>query len=88
MIIPGVRNYLDYPHVASLACPKPMLFMNGTKDKLFPVQGVKDAYAEMRRVWQSQGADELLQTRLVESPHYFGRAMQQEAIAFLNGVFR
>ena len=88
MIIPGVRNYLDYPHVASLACPKPMLFMNGTKDKLFPVQGVKDAYAEMRRVWQSQGADELLQTCLVESPHYFGRAMQQEAIAFLNGVFR
>lgn len=88
MIIPGVRNYLDYPHVASLACPKPMLFMNGTKDKLFPVQGVKDAYAEMHRVWQSQGADELLQTRLVESPHYFDRAMQQEAIAFLNGVFR
>ena len=88
MIIPGVRNYLDYPHVASLACPKPMLFMNGTKDKLFPVQGVKDAYAEMRRVWQSQGADELLQTCLVESPHYFGRAMQQKAIAFLNGVFR
>lgn len=88
MIIPGVRNYLDYPHVASLACPKPMLFMNGTKDKLFPVQGVEDAYAEMRRVWQSQGADRLLQTRLVESPHYFGRAMQQEAIAFLNGVFR
>lgn len=87
MIIPGVRNYLDYPHVASLACPKPMLFMNGTKDKLFPVQGVEEAYAEMRRVWHDCGADEQLVTRLVESPHYFGEAMQQEAIAFLRSVF-
>lgn len=39
--IPGLRQYLDYPHIASLACPKPMLFINGTKDKLFPVPGVK-----------------------------------------------
>ncbi|EKC75842.1 Saccharopine dehydrogenase, partial [human gut metagenome] len=37
--IPGLRQYLDYPHIASLACPKPMLFINGTKDKLFPVPG-------------------------------------------------
>lgn len=38
---PGLRQYLDYPHIASLACPKPMLFINGTKDKLFPVPGVR-----------------------------------------------
>lgn len=88
MIIPGVRNYLDYPHVASLACPKPMLFLNGNKDKLFPVQGVEDAYAEMRRVWQSQGADKQLTTRIVDSPHYFGMAMQEEALKFLNQVFK
>ena len=88
MIIPGVRNYLDYPHVASLACPKPMLFINGTQDKLFPTQGVEEAYAEMRRVWQSQGANEQLRTRLIESSHYFGEAMQQEAIEFLNEVFK
>lgn len=88
MIIPGLRNYLDYPHVASLACPKPMLFMNGTKDKLFPVQGVEDAYAAMRCVWHAQKADSQLVTRFVDSPHYFGKAMQDEAIMFLNRVFK
>ena len=62
--IPGLRQYLDYPHIASLACPKPMLFINGTKDKLFPVPGVKDAFAEMHKVWKSQGADNLLDTEL------------------------
>ena len=35
MIIPGIRNWMDYPHVASIACPKPMLFINGLRDKLF-----------------------------------------------------
>lgn len=62
--IPGLRQYLDYPHIASLACPKPMLFINGTKDKLFPEPGVKDAFAEMHKVWKSQGADNLLDTEL------------------------
>ncbi len=28
MIIPGIRNQMDYPHVASIACTKPMLFIN------------------------------------------------------------
>lgn len=35
-LIPGIRRYMDYPHIASIACPKPMLFINGSKDKLFP----------------------------------------------------
>ena len=29
MTHPGLSRYLDYPDVASLACPKPMLFYNG-----------------------------------------------------------
>lgn len=29
-------------------------FYNGTQDKLFPVGDVKDAYAEMRKVWHSR----------------------------------
>lgn len=45
---------MDYPHVASIACPKPMLFTNGKKDKLFPVEGVEAAYDTMRKVWDSQ----------------------------------
>ena len=50
MLIPNLRRYLDYPHTASIACPKPALFFNGSKDKLFPIEGVKDAYQTMRTV--------------------------------------
>ena len=82
--IPGLRQYLDYPHIASLACPKPMLFINGIKDKLFPVHGVKDAFAEMHKVWKSQGADNLLDTELWNIPHSCGLKAQEKMLEFLD----
>ena len=82
--IPGLRQYLDYPHIASLACPKPMLFINGTKDKLFPVPGVKDAFVEMHKVWKSQGADNLLDTELWNIPHSCGLKAQEKMLEFLD----
>lgn len=82
--IPALRQYLDYPHIASLACPKPMLFINGTKDKLFPVPGVKDAFAEMHKVWKSQGADNLLDTELWKIPHSCGLKAQEKMLEFLD----
>ena len=84
MLIPGIRNLMDYPHVASLACPKPMLFYNGDKDKLFPVPGVQNAYREMREVWHEQGADNKLITRIWQEKHFFNRAMQEEVKLFFN----
>ena len=87
MMVPNLRNYLDYPDVATIACPKPMLFFNGEKDTLFPVPGVKAAYAKMRAVWESQGAGDKLVTKLWPVPHEFNQEMQAEAFAWLDRVF-
>jgi len=80
--IPALRQYLDYPHIASLACPKPMLFINGTQDKLFPIPGVKDAFAEMHKVWKSQNADNNLDTELWDIPHSCGIKAQEKTLEF------
>ena len=82
MIVPGLRRWLDYPHVASIACPKPTLFFNGSRDKLFPVSGVKDAYGTMRRVWGDNGASDRLVTKLWDEQHFFNRDMQREVLEF------
>lgn len=82
MLVPGLRRYLDYPHVASIACPKPTLFFNGTRDKLFPVAGVEDAYRTMRQVWDGQGSSDRLVTRLWNEQHFFNREMQREVLEF------
>ena len=84
MLVPTLRRYMDYPHVAALACPKPTLFFNGTRDKLFPVSGVEDAYHHLHEVWRSQGAEQQLTTRLWDEKHFFNRAMQQEVIHFFD----
>lgn len=84
MLIPALRRYLDYPHVASIACPKPTLFFNGTRDKLFPIEGVRDAYREMEAVWQSQGASDRLVTKLWDEKHFFNKKMQKETLEFFD----
>lgn len=84
MLIPALRRYLDYPHVASIACPKPTLFFNGTHDKLFPIEGVRDAYREMEAVWQSQGASDHLVTKLWDEKHFFNKEMQKETLEFFD----
>lgn len=84
MLIPNLRRYLDYPHTASIACPKPTLFFNGTQDKLFPVEGVRDAYATMQSVWESQHATDRLVTQIWEEKHFFNKAMQKEILFFFN----
>lgn len=84
MLIPGLRNQLDYPHVASIACPKPMLLINGKKDKLFPVEGVNDAFNIMHHVWKSQGAEEALVTTWYDLPHFCSKEIQLQLLQFFN----
>ena len=80
--LPGLRRWLDYPHVASIACPKPMLFINGSQDKLFPVAGVKKAFQTMHDVWESQGVGDRIETELWEMPHSCGLRSQQRVLLF------
>lgn len=82
--LPGLRRWLDYPHVASLACPRAMLFISGRQDKLFAVEGVEQAFATMHNVWQSQQADAQLQTEFWDIPHSCGLAVQQRVLEFLD----
>ena len=82
--IPLLRQYMDYPHIASIACPKPMLFISGRQDKLFPVEGVERAFSIMHDVWRSQKADDMLQTELWDMPHECNKEVQERILHFLD----
>ncbi|RPI06117.1 MAG: hydrolase [Ignavibacteriae bacterium] len=85
---PNLANFLDYPDVASLACPKPTLVYNGDQDKLFPVPVVQEAYSKMHRIWESQHADSSLVTKFWHAGHVFNREMQDEAFQWLDKNFK
>lgn len=82
--LPGIRRYLDYPHIASIACPKPMFFLNGQYDNLFPVPGVEDAFNTMQEVWKSQSVSERLRTEIWSMPHDCGPKVQEAMLDFFN----
>jgi len=79
----GVGNFLDYPDVAGIACPKPMMFLCGRRDALFPVAAIEEALDKMRRVWESQPGGAKLKTRRYDAPHEFNATMPDEASASL-----
>jgi len=88
MIHPGLFNFLDFPDVASVACPKPMMFQSGKQDKLFPLPVIEEAYAKMRAVWESRQAGDKLETRLYDVPHLFDQRMQDDAFEWLDRQFK
>lgn len=80
----GVRNYMDYPHIASLACPNAMLFVNGETDKLFKPHAVRESFDIMRKVWYSQGVGDNLETYLLPMGHEMPRNVQKMCLDFLD----
>lgn len=89
MLHPGLVNYMDYPDVASLAAPKPMLFYNGSDDKLFPQESVQSAYQSLHKVWQSQHADNKLETKIWPGKtHEFVQEEQEAVYEWLDKQFK
>jgi hypothetical protein len=66
-----------------------MLFFNGELDPGFPVGPVREAYAKMRRVWDSQQAGANLVTKIWPGLGLvFHREMQTEAFNWLDQWLR
>lgn len=86
--IPGLRNWLDYPDIASLVAPRYMLFIAGKKDKLFPVPGVEKAFSIMHDVWKGWGADGKLQTLLLDQGHECNKENQRVMLEFLDKALK
>ena len=82
-VVPGLYRHLDYPDVASIAMPRPLLLMSGSKDGLFNLDGVKASFAKLNACYAKAGVPDRCRTRLYDSPHQFNDEMQAEAWAWL-----
>lgn len=80
----GLRNYLDYPHIASIACPNALMLVNGETDKLFKPHAVRKCYDIIRRVYESQGAADKFESHLLPMGHEMPRSVQLSTLDFFN----
>jgi dienelactone hydrolase len=86
MLHPHLVRYLDYPDVAALAAPKPMLFYAGEHDVLFPMASAQSAFAKMHAVWFAFDAEKQLQTRIWPLGHVFLKEQQDAAFDWLDAT--
>lgn len=83
MLMPGLYQHLDYPDVASLAMPRALMVINGSKDGLFELEGVRHCFSKLENCYRKAGVPEQLRTRLYDTPHEFNVEMQAEAWGWL-----
>ena len=77
--IPCLYRYLDLPDLAALIAPRSVFVINGSKDGLFPPEGVDKAHRKIEACFRKAGAAEHQRCRVYDAPHQFNRAMQAEA---------
>jgi len=81
--ISGLYRYMDLPHLAALVAPRSLLVINGSRDALFALDGVKAAFDTIGRCYAKAGVPERQRCRLYDAPHEFNVDMQAEAWEWL-----
>ncbi|MCA9183999.1 MAG: acetylxylan esterase [Pirellulaceae bacterium] len=74
----------DFPTVAALVAPRPLLISNTDKDDIFPLDGVYDVYVKTRRIYQLYGAADKLGLHICEGPHKDTQQLRVHAFQWMN----
>ncbi len=85
--IPGLARVLDWPDVAGLHAPHPLLVMQGSQDALFSLNGYQKAAERLRAIYAKAGSPGNLDIRLFDLPHVFSPEMQRQAWSFFDTAF-
>lgn len=81
--INGLYRYLDMPDLAALIAPRAVLVINGSQDRLFPLDGVQAAFGKIARCYEKARVPDRQRCRLFDAPHEFNLDMQAEAWEWL-----
>ena len=93
MRIQQMRDRMDFGDIGSYLCPKPMLFMSGTSDRLFPVGRVQIAFKKLQDHYSDYNRNariqieppfEPLQTVFFDGGHHCGKEVQSFITDFLD----
>jgi len=74
----------DFPQVAALIAPRPLLIQNTDKDPIFPLEGVMRIHAKVRKLYALHGAADKFGVALTEGPHKDTQELQVSALTWLN----
>lgn len=54
--IPNARRYFEMADLAALIAPRPLIVVAGKDDKIFPIDGVREAFETVKAIYATAGA--------------------------------
>jgi len=74
----------DYPQLAALVAPRPLLLVNTDSDTIFPLDGVMRTHAHLKRIYQLLGASTNLGLVIGPGPHKDTQDLQVPVFRWFN----
>jgi dienelactone hydrolase len=74
----------DFPQLAALLAPRPLLIANSDKDGIFPLDGVVRLHEKVRRIYGLHGAEKNLGLLITEGPHSDTQDLQVPVFRWFN----
>ncbi len=74
----------DFPQLAALLAPRPLLIANSDKDTIFPLEGVVRLHDKVRRIYRLHGAEKNLGLLITEGPHSDTQALPVPVFRWFN----
>lgn len=74
----------DFPQVAALIAPRPLLIANTDRDPIFPLTGVMDVHDKVRQVYQRLGATDRLGLTISPGGHADSQELQVAAFRWFD----
>ncbi len=69
--IPGLLEQAEMADVLGLFAPRPVVIVAGREDRIFPIDGVMEAYAQLKRIYEAAGAGDRCELVVGEGGHRF-----------------
>jgi hypothetical protein len=83
LYIPNLRKYFEFGEIAGLAAPKPLVVVQGKRDPIFPIKGMRTAAKRIDQIYRSFGAGENFIVKVGEDGHRFYQRLAAEAVGEL-----
>lgn len=74
----------DFPKVAALAAPRPLLISNTDRDIMFPVDGVFRVYRQVRQLYEKSGKGDQIALNITAGGHRDEQELRVHAFRWLN----
>ncbi len=82
--LPGIMRHGEMADVVALHAPRAVLLINGTEDRIFPIDGARKEYDRLKQVYKVLGAEDQLAADFFEGGHAWNH---DQTVPFLKQVF-